>query len=334
MNRKGFTLIEVLGVIVVLSFLLLITFPIVGGVIESSRKQTFKSSVLKIVEVAEEYLANKSDTSIYSKPYTFDLSQNVLKYENDNQIKSGRIILGSGNHTIIESVSDGKYCLNGSLDNLQFLSIGSCGLMTNQYFGVKEVINKSNDNLLFDSENRTYYYSGTVSNNYVKYANNTWRIVSINQNQMKLILDSSSSVSSNYNSLFTTASSNFYKVEYDYIMDYNYSVGMLNYNNINSVDIKDIEAASNTKSVSSKVGVLTTYEYLRAGGASSFIKNANYTSFWLSNENTSSNAYSYENGSIVSKTKTTSLKVRPVIVLKESVIISGVGSSLDPYIIY
>lgn len=334
MNKKGFTLIEVLGVIVVLVFIVLITYPIVGNLIQSSRERVFKSSVLKIVEVAEEYLANRSNDTVYSKPYIFDLSQNILEYDNDDKIKSGKIIVGTGNHTIVESVSDGKYCLNGNLDNLEFISIGSCGLITNQYFGVKELMNKSSDNLQFDSNSRTYYYSGTVSNNYVEYADLKWRIVSINKNQMKLVLDSSSSVSSNYTNLFTLASSNFYKEKYDYIMDYDYPIGMLSYGNINTVNIKDIEAASDTKTVLSKVGALTVYEYLRAGGTSSFINNSSYTSFWFSNENTSANAYSYENGAIVSKAKTTSLKVRPVIVLKESVIISGAGSSLDPYVVY
>jgi hypothetical protein len=43
-----------------------------------------------------------------------------------------------------------------------------------------------------DGEDKTYYYRGSTNNNYVKFANQTWRIVKINSNNsVELILDKS-----------------------------------------------------------------------------------------------------------------------------------------------
>ena len=50
MKRKGFTLVELLGVIVVLAIIALITTPIILGIIESTRKGAFVDSVYGLIE--------------------------------------------------------------------------------------------------------------------------------------------------------------------------------------------------------------------------------------------------------------------------------------------
>lgn len=45
--------------------------------------------------------------------------------------------------------------------------------------------------LLNENDNKTYYYRGTSYNNYVYFANQMWRIVSINNNRVKLISEKS-----------------------------------------------------------------------------------------------------------------------------------------------
>ena len=54
-RNKGFTLVELLAVIVILAVISLITISIIGNVIEDSRKKAFESSVQGIVEVADYY---------------------------------------------------------------------------------------------------------------------------------------------------------------------------------------------------------------------------------------------------------------------------------------
>ena len=51
MNKKGFTLMEVLGVIVLLAVIAVITMPIILGVIEDSSRNAFTRSVEEIENV-------------------------------------------------------------------------------------------------------------------------------------------------------------------------------------------------------------------------------------------------------------------------------------------
>ena len=54
--KKGFTLIELLAVIVILAIIAVITVPIIGNVIEESKKQALEASVNGIIE-ATNYFA-------------------------------------------------------------------------------------------------------------------------------------------------------------------------------------------------------------------------------------------------------------------------------------
>lgn len=53
MNRKGFTLVELLAVIVILSVIVLITTPIIFNVIENSRMNSFTRSVEEMRNVID-----------------------------------------------------------------------------------------------------------------------------------------------------------------------------------------------------------------------------------------------------------------------------------------
>lgn len=52
MNKKGFTLVELLGVIVILSVLVLIAIPIVNNIVKKSQKQIKESNVITILNAA------------------------------------------------------------------------------------------------------------------------------------------------------------------------------------------------------------------------------------------------------------------------------------------
>ena len=54
-NKRGFTLIEILAVIVILAVLAVITIPIVMGIIEETRKDRFLENVKSVVASVEQY---------------------------------------------------------------------------------------------------------------------------------------------------------------------------------------------------------------------------------------------------------------------------------------
>ena len=53
--NNGFTLVELLGVLIVLAVIALITFPIVDSVIKNSREQSYDRTVESIIEAANNY---------------------------------------------------------------------------------------------------------------------------------------------------------------------------------------------------------------------------------------------------------------------------------------
>ena len=61
MKKRGFTLVEVITIIAVLSVIALIATPIVLNQIEDARRETFKASVRNVFDAVSSYLAHNDD---------------------------------------------------------------------------------------------------------------------------------------------------------------------------------------------------------------------------------------------------------------------------------
>ena len=59
MKKNGFSLIELLAVIVILSFIVLITTPIIVNIISNTQKNSFKTSAHGILNAAELFYTKK-----------------------------------------------------------------------------------------------------------------------------------------------------------------------------------------------------------------------------------------------------------------------------------
>lgn len=74
-NRKGFTLVELLAVIVILAVIALIATPVVLSMIEASRKGAAESSMLSYVSSIENTILTKMmspNSRDYSSPYAVE----------------------------------------------------------------------------------------------------------------------------------------------------------------------------------------------------------------------------------------------------------------------
>ena len=108
-NILGFTLVELLGVIVVLAILSLITIPIISNVISDVRIKSLKASAYGLIEASNLYYAQYGSSNI-----RFDINDNkVESSDTDNlisykgSIKTGTVILDKkGNVTVC--ITDGK----------------------------------------------------------------------------------------------------------------------------------------------------------------------------------------------------------------------------------
>ena len=86
MNKKGFTLVELLAVVVILAIIAIIAVPLILGVIESSKKGAFKDSVYGLLEAGDIYVAS---SDINENEVGEVISLKSLNIKNKNQFVSG-----------------------------------------------------------------------------------------------------------------------------------------------------------------------------------------------------------------------------------------------------
>lgn len=114
--KKGFTLIELLAVIVILAIIALISTPIIIGLIEDARKETFKDSAYGIIKAGEIYysqnLLNGTNEEVM---FTYtdgvessSIVEKKLDY-NGNRPQNGQIKINSQGQVGV-AIHNGTYC--------------------------------------------------------------------------------------------------------------------------------------------------------------------------------------------------------------------------------
>lgn len=121
---KGFTLIEILAVIVVLAIIMVISVPLIGGVIEDVKKNSFKIAVKHLAKAAElTYFGNKENKGreIIFEFNDYEMTSNfpdaTLEFEGKAPQNGNLIIRKDGK--ISYSFHDGKYCIEKGYDETE-----------------------------------------------------------------------------------------------------------------------------------------------------------------------------------------------------------------------
>ncbi|MFI3260411.1 MAG: hypothetical protein R3Y13_01695 [bacterium] len=221
--------------------------------------------------------------------------------------------------------------------------------------------------LTFDDLSTIYYFRGAVNNNYVSFADMTWRIVRINENNsVKLILDDEiDSMSKYYESGYTffkstaySTLSTWYNVNlnvYDNLIDQSNFCNDFSvvdstnnvyaaYNRVVENQIASLECVDDLSQ--SKIGLLTVDEVVYAGASVNdenekfYLINSNLTNpFYLMSSAILKNKVYYPfavdiEGNIVYDEQGTNYNgLRPVINISREVIVTGTGIKSDPYVI-
>lgn len=119
-NNKGFTLAELLAVIVILAIISLITMPIYNNIINNSKKQVYTDSMHALINELENYVI-----SDISSKYTSETSITSLDLElNNHNITTGNFYLNNSFITLVNVTND-EYCANGDKNNL-VITKGNC----------------------------------------------------------------------------------------------------------------------------------------------------------------------------------------------------------------
>ncbi len=179
-----------------------------------------------------------------------------------------------------------------------------------------------------------FYYKGEEVNNYVYYSGRLFRIIDINKG-IRMVEENTEtnlvwSVNTNYNNSYVRTWLNDYLKS---LKDYDLYLEKAEW----CTEVVELDNYSCSTIVSDYVGLLSIYDYLQAGGKSSYLNNGTY--FWTLNKDKEGNVFYVNNeGSINNISKKDdnyfSYGIRPVIKLKEDLnIVSGEGTKEDPIII-
>lgn len=193
----------------------------------------------------------------------------------------------------------------------------------------------SSDGLYKDQD--AYYFKGNIENNYVSYSGRIWRIISLDEeHNIKLITEDAQTLLSygdGYENSYVHKWLNMDIEDETHESFY----GTLNSNNLiySSVyidQIDDVENITHNKIYDDIVGLLSLYEYNKAGGKNSFLNNDG--EWWLSTTTSDGKAW-YVLKDSVSKVDYTTFAnkgVRPVVSLNyNAVITGGTGAKEDPF---
>ncbi len=321
---------------------------------------------------------NASDTTTYSLTSN-NLGVNIdeTKLLNGNNIVDSFIKIEAHNtHSYVLKIktnTDVFFRLSIGKELFMAKSLSSLVVNNNE---IKEK-NQFSDNQIsglikdIDDDGITYYFSGNVTNNYVNFANHTWKILRINGNgNIRLILDNT--INSNYynNNLSADPISlvNYENSNIKTILETWYQQNLKNYDQFISEDnyCNDLSVIENNESITyfsgnhrnmidlsptyiCLNGIITKKISLISADEVNFAKGYNSEYFLQSSKIT--NAYytlspSYvksgklaniitvkQSGELSSNISSDNLAIRPVINISKNVEATGSGLINDPYII-
>lgn len=106
-NNKGFTLIEILTVVIILGLIASITFPIVKNIIQENRKKGFIASLDGIVRSTKMYLSSNAVT------HDTIIGYNDMKIKTENNKFISGVVKYKDGDILLNGFSDGQFCANG-----------------------------------------------------------------------------------------------------------------------------------------------------------------------------------------------------------------------------
>ncbi len=116
MKSKGFTLVELIAVVIIIGVLLLIIIPNVANTLKKSEIKTFTASAKGVLRAATDYYA--SDEVIVTESECIDATAGIIKFDKDYQITGGEICY-IDNEAYLDTITNGKYCATGNNDDLK-----------------------------------------------------------------------------------------------------------------------------------------------------------------------------------------------------------------------
>ena len=187
---KGFTLVELLAVIVILATILVIAVPKITDTIKNSKIASFESSAKTIAAQAEK---KKMENEILDNTNLINCN-NLVKLSNSDYI-SCSIYFDSNNNALVTLYGSGKFeglqIINGTKENAKAEEIKApvYGNAVNYVNGLYAYDASSNGLERDTTSDANIRYVGANPNNYVEFNGEAWRIIGVFGSNLKLVRD-------------------------------------------------------------------------------------------------------------------------------------------------
>lgn len=343
MNKKGFTLVELLAVIILLAIIAVISFAVVTDRIKDSRQRLYNVLVHDLEKAGEDYMLDNSNIDKYHlntlcvsiqqlqeknyltkdsivNPMTKQDMQGYIKIQYDTTVNQYK-------YTYIDECTDKivKPIVETVLENEQIKVSGTQD-------GLYETIDK-------------YVFKGNNPNNYIKIGGNTWRIVDIDKTtNMAKIID----LKDNQQQWPTNGLLDYLNSDFDSGSTYENLKTITNENSKwNTGKIEKLDTAVSIKSVEKQsseyntVGLLTVGEYIEASTDKECYSSNDCSSYlttgkkyWLLNKLDDNKEWYVDDDELKNITVPTTemYHIYPVVYLNVNTSVTGSGTETDPYI--
>ena len=187
---KGFTLVELLAVIVILATILVIAVPKITDTIKNSKIASFESSAKTIASQAEK---KKMENEILDNTNPINCN-NLVKLSNSDYI-SCSVYFDSNNNALVTLYGSGKFeglqIINGTKENAKAEEIKApvYGNAVNYVNGLYAYDASSNGLERDTTSDANIRYVGANPNNYVEFNGEAWRIIGVFGSNLKLVRD-------------------------------------------------------------------------------------------------------------------------------------------------
>ena len=336
--KKGFTLAELLGIIVILAVIALIAFPIIASSIRNSRIDSYEANKKIIVEAAKNWAVENSD----KLPSVG--SNNTTSVTIPDLINSG-YITKTDNGKLINPIDDTEMtgCVlityNSAYNQYMYEYSDGCEVPPTLIETLLKQYSEGNTiGLVKDTNNpNLYYYVGSnneVTNNYLWYGGHHWRVVEIDTNANTLLLVSQQPLTSIQPASTPWDTQEEYKNSYinTWLNDYFYNSldSEIQNNIVNNTFNVGIYNNVDEITMTQKVGLLDNDQYERAGGENSYLDIKDH--FWLGNRYSSSDVRAVNShGYLDNNSPLNAFGVRAVIKISDITITEGDGTLSSNY---
>lgn len=331
--KKGFTLIEMLSVIVILAVLALIVVPVMTNIIAKVRLSADKRSAEAYIKAGENYFTE-------STLLNSDFGVNIIdKLNLSSHPGTGEVIVYE-NGTVSMTLILHNLCYvksaNESIADLHvYDDLERCGNVNDIYnitlkaFPELEV----GDNGCKSPNNSNYtymggcYLRGDQTSNYLWYSGFVWQIMGINKDKTIRLVNTENVTATTYNYDDSTFSGSYID---NWLNSYFYNY-LENKDIITATDFcSGEETASVTNRTTCKggtitntnIGLLSLDEIAMANGSSSYLKNGEY--FWTMSPYDQTNLWhATDNASLSGNLNMGGDGVRPVLSIKPTTMVKG-----------